>query len=208
MQYCFTFTEIQFYVLSYCDLVVTFDCKISFINHIQIFKNQSFIIRNSCGFYNISIRILLLKSFVRFKLEHSSSIRSPCYWTHIDPLKRTQRKFFNFLLFVLMVYISYSSVFWMTHCCILFLLRFSNISNYYLLIKMIHFRTDCSEILALLSFHVLRLSARSQQRFYLNALQTNLQMYSPVMKMCSKLMMTIAFLILLVKFSILRYLSF
>lgn len=55
--------------------------------------------RNSKNFRDLLVSTLLNKMLIRLKLDYTSIIWSPYYFTHINGLERTQRRFLKYLAF-------------------------------------------------------------------------------------------------------------
>lgn len=80
------------------DLGVTFDHRLSFKEHIDNIVNQSlrmlgFILRITKSFKNIKTLVILYNALVRSKLEYCCQIWGPYYDIYIEQLERVQRKF-------------------------------------------------------------------------------------------------------------------
>ena len=91
------------------DLGVTFDKKLTFVDHIdtsvsEVNRTLGFIIRNGRDFSNISTLKLLYFSFLRSKLEYASLVWQPCYNIHVTKLENVQRHFLKYLYFKTQAY--------------------------------------------------------------------------------------------------------
>jgi hypothetical protein len=89
-------------VESVVDLSITFDNKLSFVQHINVvvtkaFQAIDFIIRCSTHFRNIDT--LTYCAYVRSKLEYGSIIWDPSYQRYVDKVETIQRRFLKFLAF-------------------------------------------------------------------------------------------------------------
>lgn len=174
------------------DLGVTLDCKLSFVEHINLviancYKSLGFIIRNSRDFVNIeSIKILYL-AFVRSRLDYASIIWSPHFNTHIQNLEKVQRRFLKYLCFKGDgVYPARGH----EHKALLERFSFENLetrrvrTQLIFLHKLLHNVVDCESILYLLNFHIPRLSSRQNSPFYLPTPRIDIQKYSPLYQLC------------------------
>lgn len=179
--------------ITFRDLGVTFDQKLSFVDHINgitsdSFRTLGFILRNASDLNNISTLKLLFCTFVRSRLEYASNIWCPSYNIHIQNLEKVQRRFLKYCCYkedgtYPPVGISQSSM----------LDRFSlnslqdrrEKSQLIFLHKLLHNTVDCTEILGMLNFHVPRLSAREQSTFQLSRTRTNIKHFSPLHRMCA-----------------------
>ena len=175
------------------DLGVTFDKKLSFINHIDtlvcdVNKTLGFIIRNGRDFSNISTLKLLYFSFLRSKLEYASLVWQPGYNIHTSKLENVQRHFLKFL------YLKSQGIyppigFPQTELLRMFSMsslseRRSNFAINFLK-KVIHYDIDCNEILQRLNFHIPRANSRHNQTFYLAIARTNILKFSPIYSLCT-----------------------
>ncbi|XP_063902465.1 uncharacterized protein LOC135122189 [Zophobas morio] len=86
------------------DLGVTFDSKLSFVEHIRIIEDSAnkclgFVIRNTKEFQEVHIVKLLYFAYVRSRLEYCSVVWSPIYQAHISTLERIQRRALKYMLY-------------------------------------------------------------------------------------------------------------
>lgn len=180
---------------SFRDLGVVFDEKLSFVTHIQdltnrCFRSLGFILRNSKDFIDISLCILLYKTFVRSKLEYASIAWSPYYAVHIDALERIQRRFLKYLAFRkdgVYPAIGFPHDVLCERFTIEPLMRRRRMFDILFVFKTIHNLYDCPSILEMLDFHIPRVNARIHDIFYLCPSDTNIHKYSPLMRMCTHL---------------------
>lgn len=179
--------------LTYSDLGVVFDVKLSFgahLDHIvsRASKSLGYIIRNSKDFKNISTLKLLFFAFVRPHLEYASLVWSPYHSAHISRLEGVQRRFLKLLVFKLDQVYPPNGI-----AQNLLLSRFSveslqcrrTHSALVFLFNLLHNRVNCPQILQQLYFLTPRLSSRSNDLFYLLPPRTNIRMNSPMYRICS-----------------------
>lgn len=179
--------------LTFRDLGVTFDNKLSFINHIdtivsEAFKNLGFIVRTSREFTNTDTLKILYQSFVRSKLEYASLIWCPSYDIHIKNLEAVQRRFVKLLWFRSDG--TYPTIGFPQNDL---LKRYSMSTledrriyfSQVFLFKSLNNDFDVPDIISKLNFHVPRLTSRTTQVFYLPTPHTNILKDSPLFTICN-----------------------
>ena len=178
---------------SFCDLGVTFDSKLSFVNHINnicanALKSLGFILRCGSSFSDFDCLKILYFAYVRSKLEYASVVWSPFSRIHIDTLEKIQRRFLKYLAFRADgVYPPRGS----SHITLLNQFGFRDlhcrrtIASLNFLKKLVHFHIDCPDLLSRLYLLVPRLSSRSHDCFYLPTPRLNVVKHSPIYEMCT-----------------------
>ena len=178
---------------SVIDLGVTFDCNLSFRDHVAItearaVKSMGFIIRNSRDFSNPETLITLFNSLVRSRLEYASIIWSPTYDVHIDTLENILRKFLKFTCFKLDgVYpcIGYPQSLLLQRFGLSSLESRRKYASVLFLYKLINAHIDCPDLLGKINLSVPRLSARFPCTFYAGTAHTRALQSSPLYSMYS-----------------------
>lgn len=172
------------------DLGVTFDSKLSFVQHISevvqsSFRALGFIVRNTRDFSNSNTLKLLYYAFVRSKLEYASIVWSPFYAAHINALEQVQRRFLKYLS------LKTDGVYPQIGCCHSSLLQKHSLdslevrrtnSELKLLYKLLHNEIDSPDVLSQINFLVPR-SSRYSFTFYVASSRTNVSKYSPLKRM-------------------------
>lgn len=179
-------------VSEFKDLGVIFDPKLTFNNHIQktvlsAYKSLGFVIRNSYGFSDESLLLLLFNTFVKSKLEYASIIWNPGYQIYCHSVESIQRKFLKFVSFKMdHVYpaVGTPNNVLLSRFNVLSLEERRKLQSLLFLHKIINNTIDCSDILEQLNFHVPSTSIRQNLTFYLPTPRTNLLKFSPLYFMC------------------------
>lgn len=175
------------------DLGVTFDGKLTFNKHIEqivqsSYKNLGFVLRNSKGFTDVNVFLLLFNTFVRSKLEYASLIWNPGYIIHIDSLENILRRFLKFMSYIIDGV--YPAVGFPQH---ILLSRFDIESlearrdkqALLFLFKLIHNVLSYPPLLEKLPFSLPRINSRHVNTFYLATPRTNLLKFSPLYFICN-----------------------
>lgn len=161
------------------DLGITFDTKLSFINHINMITSKAmkmlgFIIRISKDFKNIHTLKLLYTTLVRSHLEYNSSIWNPFYKSHAISIERIQHKFIRIINFKLGIpadNIDYNSL--LQTLRLLSLKDRRIINDLIFLFKIINNRFDSPELVSLINYHVPSRPTRLKSIYHCNNTGTN-----------------------------------
>lgn len=178
--------------VTYKDLGIIFDTKLTFTNHINEMVKSScrvlgFLIRNWSGFVNINTMKLLYVSFIRSKLEYGSIIWYPLYQNSIILIESVQRKCLKYMFFkcngyypqrgidnnILLNMFDLKPLRFRRECAVLTFLY-----------NLIHNNVDCSLLLNKLKFLVPRLESRRNNTFYCDVIHSNVMIKSPIYNMC------------------------
>jgi hypothetical protein len=161
------------------DLGVTFDDKLSFVNHVnnvtgKAMQTLGFVLRTVSDFSNIHAIALLYKSLVRGQLEYNSAIWSPTYKIHISNIERIQRKFLRFINFKLGIPRSE-----LNYDHILSILNIGTLENRRIindlifLYKIVNNLFDSPDLVQNIMFRVPTRFTRSQESFYIENHSSN-----------------------------------
>lgn len=175
------------------DLGVTYDQKLSFVDHISVitsdcFRALGFLIRNAKDFSNISTLQLLFSTFIRPRIEYASIIWCPAYNNHIDNLEKVQRKFLKYCYYKengIYPPVGFPQSDILNRFSLDSLQERRIKSQIIFLHKLINNVVDCPQLLSMLNFHVPRLSAREHLTFHLETPRTNIKKFSPLHQMCT-----------------------
>ena len=180
-------------VNSFRDLGVTFDSRLTFVNHInnicaRAYKSLGFILRCGGSFHDVTCLRILYFCYVRSVLEYASVVWTPFSQIHINSLEKIQRRFLKFLVFKIDgVYPARGS----SHSTLLARFGFDDLqtrrirASLNFLHKLIHFQIDCPHLLSKLSFSVPRPSSRYHYSFYLPTPRIDIEKHSPIFEMCT-----------------------
>ena len=174
------------------DLGVIFDNKLSFTLHVNeitkiAYKNLGFVIRNSQGFTDLQVIMLLFNAFVKSKLEYAAIIWQPGYNVHTESLENIQRRFLKFLSFKIdgqYPHVGIPQQNLLNRFSVLSLQNRRKTQSLIFLNKLINNKIDCPQLLEQLNFHIPRVEARRCCTFYLTAPRSNMLKFSPLFFMC------------------------
>lgn len=174
------------------DLGVIFDTKLSFNFHVNeiiksSYKSLGFVIRNSLGFTDIQVLMLLFNALVKSKLEYAAIIWQPGYIVHTESLENIQRRFLKFLSFKIdgqYPHIGIPQQNLLNRFSVLSLHDRRKTQSLIFLNKLINNKIDCPQLLEQLNFYIPRVEARLCSTFYLATPRTNLLKFSPLFFMC------------------------
>lgn len=173
------------------DLGVTFDCKLTFVNHIEsvvagALRMLGFELRGCRFLSNIMTFRTLYVSFVRSRLEYASVVWAPVYDVHMTSLEKVQRRFLKTSSFMLTgSYPERGTP--QQHLLQQFnmqsLLCRRNMHSVLFLYKLVNGDIDCPELLSHLGLRVPGHCSRSPRLFHLPFARTNALSSSPVHRM-------------------------
>ena len=174
------------------DLGVIFDCKLSFVEHVNHVRAQAcstlgFIIRNSKDFCENRTLILLFNAFVRSKLLYGCTIWFPYYAVHIASLERVLRKFLKYLSFRedgTYPIIGFPQGDLLQRHSVMSLVDNVKRAHALFVYKILNGSTDCPFILSKLCFNTNSCASRHYNIFYLPTPRTNVCKFSPLFNMC------------------------
>lgn len=174
------------------DLGVIFDPALTFNVHINntinaSYKMLGFIIRNSYGFQDTNVLMLLFNTFVKSKLEYCAFIWQSGYNKYIDSIERIQRKFLKFLVYKadgLYPPVGVNQNDLLSRFTLVSLEERRKVQSLLFLYKLINNRIDAPHILQQLCFQVHRIVSRAANTFHLPIPRTNMLKFSPLFFMC------------------------
>lgn len=180
-------------VSSFRDLGVTFDSRLTFVEHIdsccaQAYKSLGFVLRVSRYFRDEATMKSLFSAYVLAKLEYGSLIWYPVYTCHSLALENIQRKFLKYLSF------KTHGVYPEVRVCQQLLLSQHNMLSLLVrrrtycakfLSRMIRGIIDCPFLLSRVPFYVPRVSARHCRTFRLPPSRSNALVRCPISVMCN-----------------------
>lgn len=180
-------------VYSIKDLGVTFDSKLTFIDHINTITNSAlrmlgFIIRITRKFSSIDSILSLYFSFVRSKLEYASLVWSPIYKYQINLLEQVQRRSLKFIYFKQHGYYPEQGF---SHMILLNLYNIDslelrrNYADLKFLFNLLNNGLDSPTLLENINFFVPRPASRSSNVFYCVKPNTNVMIKSPIYRICT-----------------------
>ena len=174
------------------DLGVTFDSQLRFSEHIERIcvsasKALGFIIRVTREFTDLSTIKLLFQSLILSKLEYAVLIWYPICNLHVNNINRIMRKFMKYLSYKIdNIYPvrGYST----EDLLLRHNLDSLNIRRHRICAKfmfnLVHYKIDCSELLAKIPFNIPRQNSRNVATFYLPPAKTNTLVRSSISLMC------------------------
>lgn len=179
-------------VESFKDLGITFDSKLTFVEHINnivssAFRTYGFIYRNCRDFSDERTFKTLFCSLVRSKIEYGSIIWYPIYGVHSQRLESVQRRFLKFVAyrqdgFYPPIGINHVELLNRFNMQALQVRR--NVSLIRFLYNLLNNKIDCSILLAKIKFRISRGNSRQQALFYCDTPRTNILTKSPINLMC------------------------
>ena len=170
------------------DLGVIFDSKFTFVDHINTIilsasKSVGVIIRNSKEIEDLSVIKTLYCSLVRSRLEYASVIWNPIYKIHETNLERVQRRFLKYMVFRAdgaYPEQGYPEDIMLERFSLHSLMSRRKLDSILLLVKILRFQIDCSELLSLLRFRTSIGRLRSNNLFELTVPRTKVLLASPL----------------------------
>lgn len=168
------------------DLGILFDEKLTFINHVNSIVSRAsrtlgFICRSLKPFTNINTHKLLYFTYVRSLLEYGCQIWNPFYHIHTTAIENVQRKFTRILCYKFNI----PRGTYETRLDQLNMLSLTNrrlFSDEFLLYKIVSGRIH-THLSSQLMPHIPIRSARHTPLFYLRAVNTNVEMFSFVLRL-------------------------
>lgn len=169
------------------DLGVFFDTKLSFENHIKnitkkAYRMLGFISRSLNHFIQLHTYKLLYFTYVRSNLEYCSPVWSPHYRTGIDMIERVQRRFTR-SVFRRFHYPAEANYFMRNVRLELLSLEDRRSTTDELTLYKINNGTINTTLNEQLRFHARNRVTRQNNLFYLPSVRTNVEYFSPLMRM-------------------------
>lgn len=175
------------------DLGVTFDSKLTFVNHIESIVNSckktlAFVLRVSKLFQNVKVIRTLYCSLVWSRFDYASLIWSPNYQCHINSIESIHRKFLKFMAWKESgIYPEQGAVLY--ELCndfyVLSLAERRNLTAIIFLVKVMRGNVDCPGFLEQLPFRVPVGWSRCQVPFYLPFANSMILINSPLYRACN-----------------------
>ena len=170
------------------DLGVTFDCKLSFSEHIeaicgQALRSLGFVFRSAKLFAGADVLCVLYSAYVRSRLEYCSLVWYPYYVCHQLIVEKVQRRFLKFLSFRRAgVYpergVDYTTL--LAEHNFRSVQERRELRSCRFLGGLISGVIDCPDLLRRISFHVPRIAARTSDLFRVPNARTNISIRSPI----------------------------
>ena len=173
------------------DLGVTFDPKLSFVNHVQqitqsAFKSLGFVLRNGREFADSETLKILYMAYCRSRLEYASVVWSPIHNIHISALENIQRRFLKNLAHICDgVYPprGYPQELLLSRFNMSSLLIRRTEHSIILLFNIVNGTCDCPAILFNIPIKVNRINSRRKNTFYLPTARTSCAAKSPLLQL-------------------------
>lgn len=176
---------------SFKDLGVTFDQKLTFIEHFnniqkEALRNLGFVLRQGRHFKETKTIINLFNAFVRPKLEYASLVWDPGYQIHKDGIENIHRRFVKYLWYKTDSIYPNQGI---QHHLLLDRFNLKDLASRrecYSLItlhKLLTGKIDCPELLSQICIHVPNRNTRASHLLYFETPKTNIAKFSPLYMM-------------------------
>ena len=162
-----------------CDLGVTFDKDLSFIEHVnnitlKALRLLGFIKRHTQQITDLHAILTLYHTLVRSILEYNSIIWSPHYASHKYRLETVQNRFTKFYVYKMgLPYHAFDSHIRLEITGLRSLEDRRKLALLYFLHKLISGATDCPSLLSKINFHVAPCNTRHRRLFFIRPHRTN-----------------------------------